>query len=181
MTSWVLGRIPRQDVRRVLDVGCGGGGAIKKLARLLPDAELHGVDHSPESVKVASRTNNELIRQGRAFVRQNVVSDLPFGEGHFDLVLAIESHIFWPHLERDLMEVRRVLADGGTLVLGGAEYFGGRFDSRNRRWAAGGRLNCQTLAELCETVVLSGYEKARFEEDWRRGWFCVLGTKPGSH
>jgi len=179
MTSWVLSGVAEHgDMRRILDLGCGGGGAIRRLASLVPDAELHGVDHAAESIRVASRVNRDLIAEGRVFVRRGSVSDLPYESGHFDLALAIESHYFWPDLPTDLAEVRRVLRGGGRLSLGGGVYFDGRFDARNRRLAAIGAMNCQTLFELQEIVALAGYRDVVARENWRRGWFCVAGTNP---
>jgi SAM-dependent methyltransferase len=38
---------------RVLDIGCGTGGDLVRIARLLPDAELHGVDLSQARIEAA--------------------------------------------------------------------------------------------------------------------------------
>ncbi len=178
MTRWVLSHIPNQGVRRILDLGCGGGGALRRLASLVPDSEVHGIDYSVDSVRVASRVNSDLIAEGRAFVRHGSVSDLPYAEDQFDLVIAIESHYFWPNLARDLAEVRRVLKRGGRLILGGGVYLGGRHDARNRRLAAAGAMNCQTLGELAEILAAAGYSEVVAREDRRKGWFCVIGIKP---
>ena len=160
------------------DLGCGGGKAMRRLASLASEAELNGIDHSTESIRMASRVNGDLIADGRAFVRQASVSDLPYESGSFDLALAIESHYFWPDLPTDLVEVRRVLRIGGRLLLGGGVYFGGRFDVRNRRLAGAGAMNCHTLLGLREIVALAGYGDVVVSENWRRGWFCVAGTNP---
>jgi len=178
MTSWVCSSVPKGGLGRILDLGCGGGGAMRRLSSLAPDAELHGIDHSAESVRVASRVNGDLIAEGRAFVRQGSVSDLPYDGGCFDLALAIESHYFWPDLPADLAEVRRVLVAGGRLLLGGGVYLGGRFDARNRRLAAAGAMNCQSLSELEGIMAAAGYGEVAALENWRKGWFCVLGVKP---
>jgi len=179
LRSWVLSGVPEYGgVERILDLGCGGGGAIRRLASLAPEAEIHGVDSSADSIRVATRVNADLIAAGRVFVRQGTVSDLPYESGHFDLALATDSHYFWPDLPADLAEVQRVLKDGGVLLLGGAAYFGGRLDGLIRRFAAAGDMNCQTLPELEEVVARAGYTDVATREDWRKGWFCVVGTKP---
>jgi SAM-dependent methyltransferase len=178
LTNLALARIPFPDCQCVLDIGCGGGAALSKLANLLPEAKLHGIDYSPESLAVAARTNRQLIRQGRVFLREASVSHLPYEDGFFDFAVAIESHYFWPDLQHDLREIWRVLRAGGTVVLAGAVYFGGKFDSRNRKLAAKGGMNCQTLSELREAVGGAGYADVVVHEEWDRGWFCVTGRKP---
>jgi SAM-dependent methyltransferase len=179
LRSWVLSSVPEYDgVGRILDLGCGGGGAIRRLASLLPEAEIHGIDSSSDSIRVATRVNADLITAGRVFVRQGAVSDLPYESGHFDLALATDSHYFWPDLPADLAEVRRVLRAGGRLLLGGTAYFGGRLDGLIRRLATAGGMNCQTLSELEEIVARAGYNDVAARENWHKGWFCVVGTKP---
>jgi len=131
-----------------------------------------------DSIRVASRVNSDLIAAGRVFLRQGAVSDLPYESGHFDVALATESHYFWPDLPADLAEVLRVLRAGGKLLLGDAAYLGGRFDGLIRWFATAGGMNCQALSELEKTVARVGYNDVASGENWHKGWFCVVGTKP---
>ena len=147
------------------------------MASFAPEAEILGVESWDDSFKVATRIYADLIAGGRVFVLLGTVSDLPYERGHFDLVLATDSHYFWPDLPSDLAEVRRVLKDGGMLLLGGGAYFGGRLDSLIRRFEAAGDMSCQTLPDLEEIVVRAGYTDVTVRENWRKGWFSIVGTK----
>lgn len=177
MTDWALSRLSVRDSKSLLDIGCGGGGALLKLSGFAPQAELHGIDYSSESLSVATRTNRRLVDRGRMVLREANVSDLPYDNGRFDLAVAINSHYFWPDLKGDLREIMRVLEPGGTLALAGGEYFGGRYDARIRKLAANGRMNCQTLPELRDTMCEAGYTGVVIHEEWNKGWFCVVGSK----
>jgi len=179
MTAWALSRVSPQDSRTVLDIGCGGGGALLRMAELAPQAELHGIDHSPHSLAVAARTTRRLLQQGRVFLREADVSALPYDDGRFDLAMAINCHYFWPDLKGALGEIMRVLQPHGLLALAGGEYFGGKHDTRNRKLASNGRLNCQTLPELRNILSEAGYSATAVHEEWDKGWFCVVGHKPG--
>jgi hypothetical protein len=66
---------------------------------------------------------------------------------------------------------------GPWLWLGG-EYFGGKHDARIKKLAANGRMNCQTLPELREIMYEAGYMGVVIHEEWNKGWFCVIGSKP---
>ena len=178
MIDWAISQLSVQDSRALLDIGCGGGGALLRLSELASQAELHGIDYSPQSLCVAARTNRRLIEQQRVFLREADVSDLPYDDGRFDLVVAFNSHYFWSDLAEDLREISRVLQPGGTVALAGGEYFGGKHDTRNRKLASNGRMNCQTLPELRDTLYEAGYSKTEIHEEWNRGWFCVVGHKP---
>jgi ubiquinone/menaquinone biosynthesis C-methylase UbiE len=166
------------DVKTVLDVGCGGGGALLRLSELAPHAEIHGIDYSTQALGVAARTNRRPMEQGRVFLREADVSELPYEDSRFDLTVAINSHCLWPDLEAGLGEIMRVLRPRGSVALAGGEYFGGKHDTRNRRLASNGRMNCQTLPELRDIVSEARYSDAMIHEEWDKGWFCVVGYKP---
>ncbi len=178
MTNWALSQISLQGLRTVLDVGCGGGGAHLRLSELAPHADLHGIDHSTQAPDVAARTNRRLMEQGRVFLREADVSELPYEDSRFDLTVAINAHCLWPDLQAGLGEIMRVSRPRGSVALAGGEYFGGKHDIRNRRLAADGRMNCQTLSELRDIVSAAGFSGATIHEDWDKGWYCVVGHKP---
>ena len=179
MTDWVLSLLSLQELRAVLDVGCGGGGALSRLSELAPRAELHGIDHSTHALRVSARTNRRAIEQGRVFLREADVSALPYEDGRFDLAVAINSHYLWVDLEAGLGETLRVSRTGGTVALAGGEYFGGKHDTRVRSLASNGRMNCQTLPELRDIMSKAGFTDVVIHEEWDRGWFCAVGRKPG--
>lgn len=96
---------------RSLEVGCGYGrlsGWISNHA----DASV-AIDPDREAVEVARRMYPEL-----EFVATGA-NTLPFRDDSFDLVVswAVLQHVSPNAIERAADEVRRVLADGGTLVL----------------------------------------------------------------
>jgi ubiquinone/menaquinone biosynthesis C-methylase UbiE len=87
-----------------------------------------GIDYSDGSVAVSRRTNAALIAHGHVHIRKASVSELPFADGRFDLVTAIETHYYryWPDLAGSMREIRRVLEPDGTLVMIAESYAGGR-------------------------------------------------------
>ena len=101
---------------RVLDVGCGGGGAVRRILRLTR-AEVGAVDHSPAAVELTRRLNAAAAASGRLRVIEGSVEALPFRTGYFDVVTAFETVYFWPDLEAGLRETARVLGPGGRLVI----------------------------------------------------------------
>jgi hypothetical protein len=51
------------------------------------------------------RTNKQWIDSARLEIREASVSRLPFSDGAFDAVTAVEMHFWWPALPTDLCEV----------------------------------------------------------------------------
>jgi ubiquinone/menaquinone biosynthesis C-methylase UbiE len=125
LAEWGLQQVSVGKGDTTLDVGCGGGAMVRKLAAVAAEGKVYGVDHSEQSVAAARRTNRQGIAEGRVEIRQASVSALPFPDGHFDLVTAVETHYFWPDLPADMREILRVLKPGGTLVVLAEAYKGG--------------------------------------------------------
>lgn len=92
---------------RILDVGCGTGANLKMLASF---GSAEGVDISDQAV--------EFCRErGLASVKLGAIEELPYDNGSFDLVTALD---VVEHLDDDvagLREIRRVLSPDGCVLL----------------------------------------------------------------
>jgi len=125
MTDWGLQQLTAVKGAAILDVGCGGGRTVQKLASLAPEGTVIGLDYSPASVAVSRETNAKEIEAGRVRIEQGSVAALPFPDGAFDIVTAVETHYYWPDLPANVREILRVLKPGGTFELIAETYRGG--------------------------------------------------------
>ncbi len=101
----------------IVDIGCGGGRIISKLAEMFPAAQITGVDYSDISVKATKSYNKKLVQEKRVNVVWGDVSDLQFEEKRFDLATAFETVYFWPGLEICFAQVYRVLKENGYFLI----------------------------------------------------------------
>lgn len=100
--------------RRVLDVGCGTGYALRRLAARLPQAgEFLGVDAAPKMVEVARAAS----RDERLSFTEGTAERLPVGDGAYDLVVSTTSFDHWADQAAGIRECARALAPGAALVL----------------------------------------------------------------
>ena len=125
MTDWGLNQLSAPKNAIMLEVGCGGGRTVRRLAALSPEGKVVGVDYSPASVAVSRETNADEIETGRVQILQSSVAALPFPDRTFDLAIAVETHYYWPDLPANMREILRVLKPGGTFALIAETYRGG--------------------------------------------------------
>ena len=86
LTDWGLSHIAMQPQDCVLDVGCGGGKTVRKLAAIATTGKVVGIDFSEVSVSVAKKLNARAIARGRVEIHECSVSELPFAANSFALV-----------------------------------------------------------------------------------------------
>lgn len=116
VSLWGLKHLDIQSDDVILDVGCGGGININRMAEKAK--KVYGVDYSIESVKLSREVNSEYINQGKVEVLEGNVQSLPFDDESFDIVTAFETIYFWPDIEKCFGEVKRVLKPGGIFLIG---------------------------------------------------------------
>ena len=116
LTNWGLGHVAFHDGMTMLDIGCGGGAALRRLLKRSPDGKVYGIDISAESVAKA-RNVNKLVLGSQMFVEQGSADSLPWENQKFDVVTAVETVYFWPNLPKCFQEVKRVLKPGGQFAI----------------------------------------------------------------
>jgi SAM-dependent methyltransferase len=175
MTDWALTHVDIAKSSTILDVGCGGGRTIQKMAATASDGVVHGVDYSAESVAVSRATNAASIEAGRVHIDRASVSQLPFADGTFDLVTSIESHYYWRDLVKDLQGIRRVLKPGATLMIAAECYKGGAFGWLQQivmTPLGGAFLSAEEYGRL---FAAAGYSDVEVFQEAKRGWLCAVG------
>jgi ubiquinone/menaquinone biosynthesis C-methylase UbiE len=179
VTDWGLSHISPRKSDIVLDVGCGGGRTVSKLAAIVTEGKVFGVDHSSESVAVARKTNRDWIERGRVEIREGSVSQLPFSQDFFDLVTAVETHFWWSDLPGDMREVYRVLKPGGTLIVIAEIYKGAQTKTAKlvEKYAPQSGMKMLTVDEHRQLFANAGYSDVQIIEESSKGWICGIGRK----
>lgn len=178
MTDWGLQQVTIQKNAAILDIGCGGGRTVRKLAALAPDGKVVGLDYSAASVGVSRETSAQEIQAGRVQIEQGSVAALPFPDRTFDVVTAVETHYYWPDLPANVREVLRVLKTGGTFALIAEAYRGGPL-----RWVYSIvmpllRATLLSDSEHRDLLTQAGFTEVVTKHVPGKNWICATGRRP---
>lgn len=161
---------------RVLDLGCGVGGTMVRLAREV-DGIISGVTISRVQAEIAAK---RFAREGltdRCHVLCADFAELP-AEPHYDAMVAVEAVVHSPSLEKLLPSLADRLRPGGRLILCD-DWMTDKdrgLAARERcldQFRAGWRIG--SLHTVAELVAMSGRAGLRLVEDMDLTSYLRLG------
>ncbi len=104
---------------RILDVGCGTGLLLQQLGKMIPDAELYGIDASAEMLAQADHAlvSYPHVTLLQASLNKQDESYLPYPPHFFDLITCMNTlhYVRTPIIL--LQRLKHVLAPDGQLVI----------------------------------------------------------------
>ena len=124
-----VSRLELRSAARLLDVGCGSGGPILRVARLT-ECQVVGVELYEEAVAEGNRRAQEACLEGRAsFLQADASETLPFEDSAFDAILCVDAINHLADRPRVLGDWARLLRPRGRLVFTDPIVITGALDS----------------------------------------------------
>ena len=152
LRSFGFGCLSWRPGMEILDVGCGGGAAVRDMLKLSEGSIVKGVDYSEKSVELSRKLNKEEIEYERCMIEKADSANLPYVDDAFDLVTAIETVYFWKDPVASFMEIRRVLRSGGTFAV-----FMEDCEPRMEDTGFDTPMRIYSESELCEMMKKAGF------------------------
>jgi SAM-dependent methyltransferase len=113
LAEWLSDHLELREGMRVLDLGCGRAKSSVFLAREF------GVQVWATDLWIPATENWKLIREAgvedRVFPIHADARTLPFAEGFFDAIVAVDSYQYYGNDDLYLSTITRLLRDGGQL------------------------------------------------------------------
>jgi arsenite methyltransferase len=114
ITLPVLDKMRLAPTDNLLDVGCGAGWLARRLAALVPEGRVVGIDVSDEMVRRARRASPD--HENLLFAAGDV-AEIPWDANFFSHAISVESSYYWPDPAAGLREIFRVLREEGAAWL----------------------------------------------------------------
>ncbi|MET9759260.1 class I SAM-dependent methyltransferase [Streptomyces sp. NPDC006372] len=153
----LVARLARTTPASVLDIGCGRGELMLRVLEALPEATGIGVDLDAEDLARAREAAEERGLAARArFIEESATGTT---RGPADLVLCVgASQALGDRLPKALAELRRLVRDGGRVLLG--EGFWQRPPTEaelSRMWPDAAATDHHDLATLVALAIEAGF------------------------
>ena len=177
LTTWGLKHVRIEPDFVILDVGCGGGKTISRLARRAFQGKVYGIDCSADMVNYSSEFNRKLIAENRVKVVHGSVEKMLFKDQFFDLVTAIETYYFWPDITEAFREMMRVLKVGGHLLIISEMIKDGMYEEENAETIAKTSVRLLPLQEIQSALQSVGFVNVIIFTKSKLHWSSILAKK----
>jgi ubiquinone/menaquinone biosynthesis C-methylase UbiE len=168
-SEWVVSLLNVQPSDRVLEIGFGSGADIYRVAKLVPQGFVAGIDHSEVMVQQASQRNAIAIKAKRVELQCASASIIPYANETFDKIFSINVAHFWTNPVEVLSEIHRVLKPGGSIAI-----------AIQPRIPNATEATAQETGEfLVNALISAGFEQVRLETKSLQpvSVVCALGIK----
>jgi ubiquinone/menaquinone biosynthesis C-methylase UbiE len=162
---------------RVLDAGCGAGRELQRVARLVPDGEVVGIDLAAGMVNAAWLDARAHGLTNCAFFQADVGELPPAFAGQFDVVYCSLAHHHYPEPARAASAILQVLRPSGVycVIDPGPAWFNA-LSGPLAEWADPGWVGFHTPAEFRSLLLTAGFARV----SWREvlpGFGVAIGQK----
>ncbi len=144
----------------VLDVACGTGELERLLLQDNPQQRITGIDISEQMLKIAKQ---KLLAYPQVFWKKASVSELPFGDRSYDVVVCASSFHYFDDPIASLTEIKRVLkSDGRVVILDWCkDYWSTQILDLGLKVFDSAYQQCYTQKEFHDLLITSGFEVSR--------------------
>ena len=176
LNGFVLDAMAVQEDDRVLEIGCGTGRLIGKMAKSIDRGYIEGVDFSDAMVAIARRRNRDSIASGQVKITEGDFDELEYECDCFDKVCSVNTVYFWPRPESTATRIADVLVPGGTIALA----FEDIKQLRNRNLSAE-VFRLYAVEEIRELLANAGFSSdidVLTREKGKLLYHCVVAKTP---
>ncbi len=138
---------------------------------------MYGIDHSADMVDYSRQVNKKSLATNRAEIVQGSAEKTGFKDDFFDLVTAIETYYFWPNLAEAFLEIKRILKNGGYLLIINEMIKDGVYEVENAEIIAKTQVHLVPLQEMQKMLYSAGFSSVKVYRKRKSDWNAILAQK----
>jgi len=177
LTLWGLTHVDIEPDYVILDVGCGGGETVSRLAQLAVLGKVFGIDLSADMVEYSKKVNNKLIAENRVEIVDGSVENKGFSANFFNLVTAVEAYYFWSSFSAAIKEIKRVLKPSGKLLIVNEMIKDGVYEVKHGEMIEKTFVRLLPLKEIRDIMQSVGFMNVQIFTKAESPWNAVLAQK----
>jgi len=177
VTGWGLQMLTLEDDSQVIDLGCGGGKTVQRLAIHTPEGKVFGLDYSEDCVDWSNELNKEAVEEGKVIIIRGEVDNTPFEDGNFDAATAVETIYFWPDIQKTFKEVHRILKEEGQFLIINEAYPDEKHQEKNRMYEASGKMVISSPEDITAWLKEAGFKDVTIDLEEEKNWLRALARK----
>ncbi len=177
VTGWGLQMLTIEDDSQVIDLGCGGGKTVQRLAIHTPEGKVFGLDYSEDCVDWANEMNHRAVEEGKVVIIRGEVENTPFEDENFDVATAVETIYFWPDIQKSFKEIHRILKTGGQFLIINEAYPDEKNKEKNKVYEDVGNMVIPSPEELTSWLTEAGFKDIAIELEEEKNWLRALARK----
>jgi ubiquinone/menaquinone biosynthesis C-methylase UbiE len=142
ITEQTLALMNIEPADRILDLGCGTGWASRRMARIVSEGEVVGLDVADEMLRRAEQASSAFRNVRYAW---GSAENIPEADNAFSKVLSVESFYYYADQGKALDELRRVMSPRAKLFILINLYKDNHY---SLRWQTELKVPVQALSEM---------------------------------
>lgn len=162
---------------KILEIGFGSGKLIYKMAAIISEGIIEGIDFSDVMLDQAEKLNKQYISAGTVKLQKGECCNLPYTNNFFDKACTVNTLYFFRDPKKYFLEIFRILKPRGKFVIGFR-------DDKQMNYLNPDKsiFNTYSLDEVADLLVDSGFSNAQIiekEGNWLTS-YCAVAVKPAA-
>ena len=159
----------------LLEIGFGTGTLINKIATLLDDGLVEGIDFSKSMVAIAQKKNRKHINNRKVKIHLGDFDEVLFDDSYFDKILSVNTIYFWKNPDTTISKICRILKPGGKLFIGFHDK--SEMEKMSHNMDVFQYYSIQDLTELISIHGSMNNIDIISKKGKQRTCYCAIGTK----
>jgi len=117
LNDYVFDLMSVQADDRIIEIGCGTGKLISRMAAIIEEGIIEGIDFSGEMISTAIKQNKKFMVNRKVKIVEGDFDNMDYEKKIFTKACSVNTLYFWPRPEYTVKKIADLLTPSGKLIL----------------------------------------------------------------